>query len=346
MADVLLEVPSTLLDSKQDWFLTPGRHINEKKLLSAIKCATLLYQHIQGESLETLAEDYDCYPADLYLLKMHIGWILDAEYRIFSVLSRAKTRMEVDEGDEDIKTQPSPSLHEQIAHSLKQMVEYGIPRHALGLVAIKGIGQKRAQALVGNGIFTQQQLLETNLERLAEILKLRVQTIEKMLDDMAEPQNQIEIQTDSPTGSVPVRHKKPHKNWPTEVDPYRLRRALELEVDHQSAEYLQISGGTEPHRIQVTEDTMRNRSYKCDCMDFQKGTSQCKHVLRSRLEHNDPEILGLLKRMANTKPQELRYSLGELWIKAGRTFDAFLGRNVDYKGNRFLTKANNRRRNR
>ena len=345
MADVLLEVPSTLLDSKSEWFLTPGRHINEKKLLSAIKCATLLYQHIQGETLESLAENYDCYPADLHLLKTHIGWILDAAPRIFSVLSITKTHIE-EEKEKGEKNQPTHSPHEHIAHALKQMVEYGIPRHALGLVAIKGIGAKRAQALIGKGICTQKQLLENSIDCLSEILKLRTKTIEKILKDAAEPKNKVISSPDIPSRSAPKIQKKSLANWPADIDPYRLRRALELNIDHQSAEYLQISGGTEPHRVEVTENAMRIRFYKCDCMDFQQGTLQCKHIIRTRLEHSEKRVLELLKHMANFKPEELRFSLGELWMKSGRTYDAFLERNVDYQGNKFLTKTANHRRNR
>jgi helicase len=340
MADVLLGVPSALLDSKPDWLLQPGRHINEKKLLSAIKCATVLYQHIQGENLEALAESYDCYPADLYLLKAHIGWILDAAPRIFSVLTLVSTPAE------DKEAKPSPSNHEVIAQELKQMVEYGIPRHALGLITIKGIGAKRAQKLVVHNIFTPEQVLKTEAELLSEILKLRPRTIERILKDAAALKNKVISTPDILFKSVPKTCKKSLANWPADIDPYRLRRALELDIDHQSAEYLQISGGTEPHRVEITENAMRIRSYKCDCMDFQQGTVQCKHIIRARLEHSDKQVLELLKQMANFKPDELRFSLGELWMKSGRTYDAFLERNVDYQGNKFLAKTANHRRNR
>lgn len=336
MTDVLLDVKSSLLDRKADWFFFPGRHINEKKLLSAIKCATILYQHINGQSLEKLSEDYDCYPADLSLLKSNINWILDTAPRIFNVLEDKKNNCE----NED-KSTNKISPHIVIANNLKQMVEYGIPRHALELIKVSGIGPKRAQKLVSNGIYNLNHIITTEIEKLSEIINLREITIIKLLKNVADLKKSIENEVEeiNITTVIKLKNRK-HNNWPIDIDPYRLRRAMELEVDRQSVEYMQISGGTEPHRVNINEDSFRNKAYQCDCADFQKGTAQCKHILRARLEHNDQKLIELITYLAKTKPQTLRYSIGELWMKAGRTFDSFIGRNVDYQGNKFLAKTN------
>ncbi len=341
MTDVLLQVPSTILDRKPNWLLTPGRKINEKKILSAIKCAVILHQHIHGEDLETLAINYDCYSADLSLLKNNIGWILDAATRIFNVASKTKS-----ETNNTIDSAPPPVRHAQLAQALIQMVAYGIPRHALGLVKIKGIGSKRAQALVVSEIYSREQLLSADQVYLSKILKLRRQSIEKILGGIEEIVSQNEFSEESCSDPLTITAKSLLEKWPTEVDPYRLRRAFELKVDHQSAECMQISGGTEPHQVTISEDGRQTRSYTCDCIDFQKGNIQCKHVLRSRLEHDDGQITELVKQMKDVRPKELRFSLGELWMKTGRTFDSFNGRNVDYGGAHFMAKANKRRRDR
>jgi helicase len=340
MADILLQVPSVLLDTKADWFLTPGRGLKEKALLSAVKCATLLYQHTQGISVETLAQHYDAYAADIHLLKTHLGWVLDAAGRIFGVLSRP-TKTEEQEEQEP----PSPVPHQEFAGALKLMVEYGIPRDALGLTTLPGIGPKRAQALVAHGIRIPAQLAETDTEDLRKALRLSSVTVSRLLQHARSSDAQSEPKFESPQDG-PVSRQAPRRNagdWPPDIDPYRLRRALELEIDHASAELLRISGGAEPHRVTVTEDAFRNPTYACDCADFGKGTANCKHILRARLEHNDPALLDLLRRWQDLKPKELRYSLGELWIRSGRTFDAFHGRDVDYKGDQFLARSRKQR---
>lgn len=333
IGDIVLSVPSTLLDSKSEWFLQPGRGLNEKTLLSAIKSAALMNQHIQGSAIETLAESFDVYPSDIQLLKTHLGWILDSAGRIFGVLSKPPSSEE-----EEIEHVSPP--HQDLAASLKKMIEYGIPRSALSLTLVQGIGPKRAQALVAEGILTHSDLLETDSATLGRLLRLRLPSIKQLQE------NASAVNAPLPSQSVAIenrnylpRRQAVRSSWPSDVDPYRLRRALELNVDHSSAESLRISGGNEPHRVSVFENRFRARSYACDCPDFVKGTSNCKHILRARLEHNDDTLLQLLREWRNLKPKVLRFSLTELWIRSGRTFDAYQDRNIDYSGNRFLARA-------
>jgi len=347
MADVLLDTPSALLDRKADWFLAPGRGIQEKPLLSAVKCAVLLFQHTQGDSIEQLAADYDTYPADLRLLREHVGWVLDAAERVFGLLARPKT----DDGEER-PHDAAPSLQQANARSIKLMVQYGIPTDALGLTKVPGIGPKRAQALVVAGIRTPAELRDATPEALAEILRLKPGTVSGLQKDARDVDwtgdNSAQAQPPS-SDRLPERSNKQRLRtgpWPEDIDPYRLRRALELNIDHASVEVLRISGGAEPHRIDVAEDGLRRRTYTCDCADFKKGTPNCKHVLRARLEHHDQTLLDLLRRWQDLKPQALRYSLGELWIRSGRTFDAFHGRDIDYQGSRFLKHTQTKRHNR
>jgi hypothetical protein len=112
------------------------------------------------------------------------------------------------------------------------------------------------------------------------------------------------------------------------VDPYRLRRSLELKVDYLSAEAVRISGGTEPHTVSVTESPSRQRSYTCDCADFAKGHALCKHVLRAKMATHDDEdlrpIVAGFKRSSDDVA--LRYALGDLWMKAGKTYDTYFAR--------------------
>ena len=129
---------------------------------------------------------------------------------------------------------------------------------------------------------------------------------------------------------------------PGSVDPYRLRRAVELVVDHCSPEVVRVSGGTEPHSVRVVEGAKRTRTYICDCADFEKGQPQCKHVLRARLAlHDDADLQRMLKQFSQPGGvHPLRLSITELWMKVGRSYDAFNSRKVDYTGTSFVHPTN------
>jgi hypothetical protein len=227
------------------------------------------------------------------------------------------------------------------------MLEYGIPRKAVSLAAIAGIGSKRVRLLMEAGINTPKELLAFDRHKFGTILRMKdagikkvrssarcVQAFEEMDDPFA-----IELKAPGSNGSL--TEVKVARGWPEDIDPYRLRRALELNVDFASPEVVMISGGSEPHRVCIQEDTRLRRSYVCDCADFAKGRRNCKHVLRARFElGDDTELQPLLRLLTSDQDRPLRYSLGELWMKTGRSYDAFNDRSsVDYTGQRFLRKA-------
>jgi hypothetical protein len=81
----------------------------------------------------------------------------------------------------------------------------------------------------------------------------------------------------------------------------------------------------------VTESPSRKRSYTCDCADFAKGHSLCKHVLRAKMAMHDDEdlrpIVAGFKRSSDDVA--LRYALGDLWMKAGKAYDTFFARRLE-----------------
>lgn len=337
MADLLMEVPSRILDApfhslRERW----GFGFSPKAVLSGVKCATILFQHTGGISIEGLAETFDCYPADLILLKRNAGWIIEAAKRIFSILDKREK--------EETDTEKVTSVYVELCRDLQNMLEYGVPRTSLELVQIRGIGQRRAHTLINAGICTLRQLLDQSTSRLSELLRLNQDTIGRIISSAEEVLDKMVFsegfrREDPPTDKVETKAGK-HPSWNSDIDPYRLRRALELNVDHASAESIQISGGAEPHKVRVTLLPQGKMSYHCDCMDFAKGQVNCKHVLRSRLElRDDEELLQLLGRLKREKDRPLRYSLGELWMKVGQEYDSYFGRSVDYTGQKFLDRV-------
>jgi helicase len=351
MTDTLLEVPSYLLDSPSSDLTTNLPGLSDRSLLAALKSAVLLYQHTQGVSLEELAERYDAYPNDIRCLKDNATWVLAVALRVFSCLASKQHRenlADIEIEDEHQEEKPrSKSLHECLCRDLTIMLEYGIPRKALSLAAIAGIGSKRGRLLMEAGIHTPKELLAFDRHKLGTILRMKdagikkvrssarcVQAFEEMDDPFA-----IELKAPGTNGSR--AEVKVARGWPADIDPYRLRRALELNVDFASGEVVLVSGGSEPHRVCISEDARHRRSYGCDCADFAKERRNCKHVLRARLElGDDTDLQPLLRLLTSDQERPLRYSLGELWMKTGRSYDAFNDRSsVDYTGQRFLRKA-------
>ena len=179
LGDLVQQTSSHLLSRTVSQVARLRPHCTAQSMLSAIKCATILHAHTQLEVLAALAERFDCYPADLESLKRNVVWVLEAAQRVFSVLNRQEFYREHE--DEEDPGKPPRSVHELVSEGLKLMVEYGVPKGAISLVRIDGIGAKRAQRLCAEGIFTAQQVAQCPSEHLNDLLGLGAKTAERIL---------------------------------------------------------------------------------------------------------------------------------------------------------------------
>ena len=100
-------------------------------------------------------------------------------------------------------------------------------------------------------------------------------------------------------------------DWPKELDPYRLRRSLDLKVIRQGAVW-QVSGGLEPHTV----CTPGQGTFSCDCLDFAKGHA-CKHLMAVRRHLKDPALLKLIRTLDQCT-QDGGLDLFQLWFDRGR----------------------------
>lgn len=351
LSDTLLTVPSETLKALPQHLLDLSSSIKPRTLLSGLKCAVMLHQHTEGAKLADLAETYDTYPTDLEMLKRNVGWILSVAQRVFSChwVKHLETEGLLPEAPADgEEKQPRPKCHhETLCRNLTIMVDYGIPCEAIALAQIEGIGPKRARLLIDHGVLSPRELLNTSSADLGAHLKLKPGTIEKIRESASsilaeeEAEDPFATEAGSTVGSpISCPGENETITWPKDIDPYRLRRALELRVDHLSQEAARLSGGSEPHRVSIFEKSRSSTHYTCDCKDFETGHSQCKHILRTRLEiHDDENLIPLLRLLAKSDSRPLRYAVGELWMKVGGLYDAFQGREVDYSGKKFLTLA-------
>lgn len=351
LSETLLGVSSEMLNAEPDHVLGLAPFLKPRVLLSGLKCAVILHQHTEGTSLEDLAESYDAYPVDLEMLKRNVTWLLSVAQRVFSChWAKYLEEEAILSDDEDEKSEPTPRPkcgHEVHCRNLTIMVDYGVPVEAIGLAQIDSIGPKRARLLFNKGIMTPNALLEVLPENLSGWLRLKDSAVQKIRDSAAgivaaeAEEDPFAVPSDLTTGTPePCSSAAGNTVWPPGIDPYRLRRALELTVDSLSGETARISGGSEPHRIDITCDARGKATYACDCADFAKGHSQCKHVLRTRLErHDDEDLIPLLCLLTRSDSRPLRYAVGDLWMKVGGLYDAFNGREVDYSGKKFLNRA-------
>ena len=96
-------------------------------------------------------------------------------------------------------------------------------------------------------------------------------------------------------------------SWPDDIDPYRLRRALELKVERQARARYLVTGGLEPHIVAhpAAGDA------RCDCPDFAKGRL-CKHLLAVRLNRGDEYLIQLKVRLE--EPAMSALDLLQLWF--------------------------------
>lgn len=256
MTDTLLTISSEILDCTFEQLKTLNPYLGEKKVLSAIKGATLLHQHTQGEELASLAERYDCYPLDLQILKKNMGWILETAQRVFSLLWKKERTAE---GINEEYVNPQPCVHEMVCRALRTMLEYGIPHDCISLVEVKGVGARRAKTLIQAGIRTASQLSQTSINRVAHILKLKEMAAQKIVSSAGEVTEMQRLEElfgvhTHQIEQAPNQHMKGRLLWESHIDPYRLRRALELTIDHLSGECVRISGGAEPHVVSLMAD--------------------------------------------------------------------------------------------
>ncbi len=73
------------------------------------------------------------------------------------------------------------------------------------------------------------------------------------------------------------------------IDLRRLARALYLKCERGASGCYYVSGGAEPHTVQLGEKP------SCDCRDFEIRGRICKHILRARLKRGDDAIIGGLQ---------------------------------------------------
>ena len=334
LGDLLEHIPSLLLDSLPEKSLCLYPYQSQSKaLLASLKTALILMEHTSGESIEDLAKRFDCYPLDIAILKKNVDWLFATALRVFAI----RGRQEWYKNNEKITKCP-PSIHERRVTHLSVMTRYGLPVEACELVNLKGIGPKRAMALYLQGITSLEMLAKTPVGTLSKIIRLRAdlcKKLKKAAQTYLSKQDPV-IYDCLPEEPPPVSLNTSIPHWPSGVDPYRLRRALDLKITSMCEESVQVEGGTEPHAIKISFSIQGTRHYRCDCADAAKG-NLCKHVMRARLENGDgQELLDALNAFHHQDNLPFRYALRHLWVQGAQLYDLYEGKKNHLDGHRFL----------
>lgn len=271
--------------------------VQGKRLLAALKMALVIRQWTRVGDAHVVAETHDCYPFEIQRL-------CESSERLLLAMS-ALLAQPAEQGDDEV---PCAERLE----ALRTMVATGLDETVVTLTFLPGLGPALARRLYGAGITDIEGLAQAETAVVAQVPGISAQRAAQWIaaaTTLLPSRSALRYREQGPRVQLPTR------GWPTEIDPYRLRRALDLKVQGGDGGCYWVSGGLEPHRVTVTRNEIR-----CDCPDAAQG-HLCKHGLAVRLARGERGIKQLVKAISTTgKTGEL--DLFELWFggadKAGR----------------------------
>jgi helicase len=274
--------------------LTALLGVQDKRLLATVKMALLLRGWTRLADEETLAARHDCYPFEVTRLR-------DAVVRLLQAMGAVIAPEEED--TEDPAAQAYASRRERI-QVLGQMVSAGLDEQAVTLTVVEGIGPTLARRLHAEGVRDIEELALVDPSAIAGVRGISPARAERWIARASE-----RLSTHS---ALRYRDEGPIVNltpagWPSDIDPYRLRRALDLQVFGPDGNRYQVTGGLDPHLVRLQAG-----SFHCDCADAAKG-HLCKHVMVVRLRRGDRHLMALTEQLSRT-PSSDRLDLFDLWF--------------------------------
>jgi helicase len=275
-----------------------------RRMLALLKTALIVRAWTREGNADSVADRFGCYAFEVRRLSECFDRLLTAA---IAVATPDKI-----EGEETISAavgelwDEDPPLLERLK-ALRAMVALGLDELTVTLTYIQGIGATTARRLRDAGV--------TDIEELALVespdgLHIRGVSRDRLARWISEAGQMIRkrsalcLKESGPTLNIPVR------SWPSEVDQYRLRRAIDLRVQEKGDGFL-VTGGLEPHRVRRATD-----AFRCDCADS-KNVQNCKHVLAVRLGQHDPALTVLVDQLKSA-PVSGGLDLYQLWFQGGR----------------------------
>jgi helicase len=274
--------------------------VRGRRLLAVIKTALIVREWTRIGDAEAVANIFCCYAFEVRRLSECFERILSAAIAIVTPPKEQSLSPEIIlEGD--------PSMRERV-RALVAMVAHGVDEEAATLTFLQGIGGTLVRRLREAGISDIEELALSDPGRVATIRGISTARAVRLIEEATakiRTRSAFSFRNTGPTIEPYLDKRSPG------IDPYRLRRAFELEVSRET-DYFVVHGGLEPHRV-MTGSTDR---LSCDCADFANGHT-CKHVLAVRLYRKDTEITALVESIrAHTNTGKL--DLFCLWFNGGK----------------------------
>ena len=287
----------SLLCSEPNCLGATDLEVSGKRLLSVFKTAVVLMHWVDCGEVDEVAQDHNCYPFEIHRLQESMDRLL---------LAMGAIRKWLDEPEfewEEETEEKSPQLLQ--IELLRQMILCGLKAEQAQLTFIDGIGSKLAQRLIDAGVRSLDDLKTASPNFLGTLHGISVDRAKSWIQ---KANSLAQTETTIPKGGL---LRTASVNCELEVDPYRFRRALDLNVRQMTTNEWQVTGGLDPHRVRWV-----GTSYTCDCPDHAKGHI-CKHILSVRLTMKDKELCELRDTLAKEQGQE-HLDLFNLWFEKER----------------------------
>jgi helicase len=272
--------PSELL-RRADAQVRSVLQVGGKRALASLKMALVLRDLTRTGDAAAVAERHDCYAHEVSRLQESIDRLLLA----FEALVRS-----MQSGAEAALVFVKDLLRR--VGALRRMVAAGLDESAATLTFVSGIGPKMARKLTAHGIAHIEDLALSSPTELRGVKGLSQERAARWIAaaEALAPDHSAASLRETTAGASLAQ-----ASLPDGVDPYRLRRALELNVVRRGPRY-EVTGGLEPHLVALTP------APTCDCPDFGRGNT-CKHLLAVRLRSGDAEVARATNALADVTEQ-------------------------------------------
>lgn len=307
LAEALRAEPAQLLATGNEVLLmTLG--VSPRRLLAAFKMALVVRAWTRTGEVESVAERFGCYPFELRRLVESCGRLLLPMAAVLDDPAQRQPDVDAPQTAIDPEADEEPALLDRV-RALGRMVAAGLCERTVTLTLVRGLGPKLARRLRAAGVEDIEDLALADEGELAQIRGLSAKRAALWI---AEAESLVKSRSAfwlrELTPPLAVRQV----TWPDGVDPYRLRRALELKVVTREKATYTVSGGLEPHTVSRREDTLA-----CDCGDA-AGGHLCKHQLAVRMHRGDRQLRQLAKDLATQQHDHEGVDLFDLWF-SGRS---------------------------
>ena len=194
-----------------------------RRLLTVIKTVLVARDWTRCGSSEAVADRFGCYAFEVRRLSESLERIL-----------MAAVAVSAPEGEEDASGASASAVfadeeipvHERV-QALAAMVAHGVDEQVVTLTFLSGIGGTLARRLHQAGIEDIEDLAVAEADDVAEVRGISRVRAAQWIEHATELIRTHSALCLRETGATTRTHTT---SWPTDIDPYRLRRALDLRV--------------------------------------------------------------------------------------------------------------------